>query len=759
MRIERSKIAAPDATARSPRLTALLVTTALTALAGGQAFAQTPPPAAAPVATAPSDALTEVVVTAERRAVNLQTTSIAMSALSAQDLDKKAVRNVHELQYAAPALSITDNGLTASVNIRGVGLTVSDPAISGGVAIIRDGLFQPESIQQADSFYDINDIEVLRGPQGTFVGQNSTGGAILINSKSPTLGDVSGNVMAQFGNYSDKKVTAAVNLPINSTMAARIAFNYENRNSFYLNLGGNSVTNKPMSILSQPGTLDTKQIRVSYLWKPTEDFQLLIKNEYGNIDNGGFTGKPIPNSRYYRFAPLDPFTLNYDFNEQEKEWSNRLGIEMKYQFKGLQLRSMSGYQWMDVHNEQDVDATNVNGSYTHHEVGPDNHYWSQQFDLGTASPDERFTWIIGYSYFFRKTPVHLIQPNNDFPFSPANPLIVDVNFGSALRSQGVFAQAGFKLNDQWQIVVGGRESFDTQHGFGRIIVGGNTISKVGDYKVNTPTGKITLNWTPTPGQFFYVFAARGYKPGGVNDITSNFAAEHVNDYEIGWKSTLADGHLRTQVGAYYMDYSDLQYTVLSPVTGRNSIQNIASATIKGAEASVQGRFGGLSIDGSVAYVHSAIQGITLIQPNLLPDGGQGTLGFGCSATVTTNCFNYGPFVRNINGAQNTNSPEWSFNVGVAYSIPIGHGSLTPRVDYSYVGSQWTQVFQKPTDVDASFLQSKGLWAATLAYDSGPWTLEAYGRNIGNKVYISGKIGTTQFYGAPEQYGVRASRSF
>src|SRR6185312_1934511 len=140
-----------------------------------------------PVTDASAATLEEVVVTAERRAQNIQTTSIAMTALSAEDVANKGIRDQTDLQFAAPALSMTQVGFTENVNIRGIGINLQSPVVVSGVALYRDGLFYPGNIMADEPYYDRADVEILRGPQGTFVGQNSTGGAILVTSKNPTL--------------------------------------------------------------------------------------------------------------------------------------------------------------------------------------------------------------------------------------------------------------------------------------------------------------------------------------------------------------------------------------------------------------------------------------------------------------------------------------------------------------------------------------------------------------------------------------------
>src|SRR6185437_11796948 len=156
--------------------------------------------------------LSEVVVTAERRATDVQTTPIAVNALSGTQLQAEHITTVGDLQTVAP-IAVTNGGWHQQINIRGIGNSVISASINIGVAVIRDGLFEAETLGQNEPLYDIADTEILRGPQGTFVGYASTGGAVEINSANPNFRGVNGYLQAAAGNYSDRALQGAVNLP------------------------------------------------------------------------------------------------------------------------------------------------------------------------------------------------------------------------------------------------------------------------------------------------------------------------------------------------------------------------------------------------------------------------------------------------------------------------------------------------------------------------------------------------------------------
>ncbi len=705
--------------------------------------------------------LKEVVVTAERRTENLQTTPIAASVLDASALAKKSVLSLADLQTATPALSITNTGLVANVNIRGIGLDSGSPQVVPGVATYREGLWQPP-VTTGAAFYDIAAVEVLRGPQGTFVGSNSTGGAIFINSRSPDFGGVHGQVEAMAANYADVGANGAVNLPIDDKWAARIAFDVERRNSFYNDIG--SKVTPDGATFNTPGALDEKDLRLGLLWKPSESLQVLLKSEISDRSTGGYAMQPIATTTYAPFAPADPFTLHYDQYTRNDELTARNSLEVKWQPSpgGVTFRSLTGYQYMSIRNIYDIDATSASLP-----GGPPAQSEFQNVierpiseEINILSPDTGpLTWIVGGYYLHDTRQVGLDIRNQ------ASPPHVFVDLFTTIQDEAVFGQISYKIFPRLELQIGGRythDSLDNPAGNGvNVGPGVAFIPGTGSHTDGVWTGKAALNWSANDDNFLYAFAAKGYKAGGFDTgfVPVQFKPEVVWDYELGWKSYFLGRHIRTQIGAFWNNYQDLQVSVLHPPSGMISLDNIGKSTIKGVEAQIEGQFGGLRIDAGGAYVKSRLGAISLVNTRLIPGGGAINLGPQCGPGVPAppGCFDYSPFVVSVNGRANPYSPEWTFNAGIEYAFDLAGGAtLTPRLNYAYVGSQWTTLIQAPaTDRLASY----GLWNATLTYRNGEWQVQGYGMNLGGKTYVSGQFGNDQFYGSPRQFGVRVSRSF
>lgn len=710
--------------------------------------------------------LEEVVVTAERRPATEGTTPISMVAITGTDLENRQLKTISDLQVAVPAVSVASAGVSNYVNIRGIGNTSSSAFITSGVAVFNDGVFEHGTTGLSTPFFDLASVEVLRGPQGTFIGQSSTAGAILINSRDPSLDGVSGYVEGQVGAYTDKKIAAAVNLLLSETFAIRTAVHHESRNSFYYNTGSLiGATSKPFN---DPGNLNTDDARVGLLWQPNAKFRMLFKAQLDRSRNDDVPGSPnqktyvdpvsgqVKHSAYYAYSTHDPFVLNYDYqNTFLNETYERYSLDTKYDFdSGYSLRSVTGMQRSSLFESGDGDASSANAVQAYNTISPRYHYSE---DLTLLSPtDGRLSWIVGASVFYMDSRTTSTTLSYNAPYTPTSTLrsTTNTNTSAKTNQRTVYGQLSYELVSSLQLQIGLRQNYDRN-------TGRNIQGATAEYTDANPTGKIGLNWTPASGQFFYVFASRGYKAGGVNIGQANFEAERVNDYEMGWKGEMLDKRLRAELGGYYMKYQGMQIQQLNFSTGQaNAVTNVQESTIKGIEASLEGRFGGFGFDANVAYSDSKLGALSTVATYRLPDGGIGTLGRQCPAVGGGSCFDYTPYIANVAGGTNAYSPKVTFNAGLDYGIPFGDKILRPRVTFTHIDKQYSSIFQLD---DYFLLESRNLWNGSLSYEGKSWVVQMYGTNLTDQVYTAGTFTgagrSNVYYGAPRQYGIRLSYSF
>jgi iron complex outermembrane receptor protein len=728
------------------RIAAFLVTgfvlAATPAMVSAQAASSAPPPDEA--------TLGEIVVTAQRRVENLQNVPIAATALSGDQLAAKSVARLDDLQFAAPSLSVTDAGLTQSVNIRGIGISSGSPAVANGVAVYINGVFQPPLLTTS-SFYDIASVEVLRGPQGTLVGSNSTGGAIFINSQAPDTSGIGGFAQGSYGNYDHRTLQGAINIPLTGNLAVRGAANYDKRNSYFDDIG---VFN------NHPDRLNEKAGRFSLLWTPGS-LRVLSHLEWIDKQSGGYAYSPVPGTPYSAGATGDARTLDFDAPTRNHERGFLADTELRYEFDGgITLRSLTGYANKRVNNLYDSDATSLNTAALPAST-QDQFVREREVvqEINLISPTTgRLNWIIGGYYQHNKIDVDILN-RNGAPVDPTHVLIYNNK-----TTLGLFAQAGYKVTDRVELQLGARYSHYSVTQDGGVSIGYGTIfgpsgMQVADlgnsHKDGRLTGKANINFQVDADNLIYAFAARGYKPGGANSATSQFQPETVWDYEAGWKSTMLGGHLRTQLGLFYMDYQRFQFDFVDTSSGQSGVTNVASSTIYGLEGQLQAKVHGLGVDAGFAYVHSKLGSLSAVNSRLVPPGV--TLGPQCGAVPTTGCTDYTPFVREAGGGPNLFSPRFSYNFGVDYAVQLGGDkTLTPRLNYAYVGPQWSNYFYEPS---FSRLRGRGLLSALVTLRIGKWTLEGYGTNLTNKTYVSGITGNNRFLGAPREYGLRAGVRF
>ncbi len=810
--------------------------------------------------TAAAGELQEVVVTAERRATDVQSTPIAVTAVSGDQMQALHLDTISDLQTTVPSFQSNDEGgFFNSINIRGMGNSAITPIIATGVAVFRDGLLMSETIAEDEPMFDIADTEVLEGPQGTFVGASSTAGAVEINSANPSFNGVNGYVLGDIGNYSDTKFQGAVNLPVSDTFAARFAFNNEQRNSFYNDIGSTQngfyyptypavagtklplIQGSPGQSLpiTDPGHENDREMRVSLLWKPTANFQALGKAEYSYINTGGEPGEPNPytyntlfsagagplyagcttgpgagftgnqlsctapgtavHSSYY-YPGEQPFVLDYyGTAQQEDELLTHYLADLRYTLPdGIQLRSLSGFVHIDINHQDNNSFGPWNAGWTYHEIGPNDNYMSEELNI--ISPTTGKTnWIAGAFWDYRDTPVFLTIPSVTAPHQPNQLPAVEVLVAvpSTNRIAALFGQFNWKFTDTLQLQIGARENWDNNfstqsiaeapaagttlgapsgtgvyliHYNGTAPTGYTVLSRSyasGRFKDTVPTGKIDLDWTPAAGQNFYLFYARGYKSGGDNGGSTDhpvFNPEHVNDYELGWKGRLADGHIVTQVGAYYVNYQNMQYQLYDTEENGDTatgtyVANLAASTIYGIEVSAQSRFGGLGVNVGFDYNHSALGAVTTLPSYALPGG------FGSPTTLPqclaghsygsgTACFNYNPYLVNVSGEENPFSPQITVNVSVDYVFHVGNGTIDPRVTFSHTDAQYASIFEVPYNL----MQARNLWDASADWAVGKWDTQLYGKNLSNETYIIAG-GNPVYYGAPRQLGLQETFHF
>jgi len=718
----------------------------------GAAAAQTTPTPANPSnPAAAEDQDGEIVVTAERRSENLQTAPLAATVLTGDDLTNRGVTTVDGLQFIAPAATVNNFGQGNDFNIRGIGKGEHNTQTSTGVITYRDGVATFPGYFTQEPYYDISSIEILRGPQGTFGGQNATGGAVFVNTNNPIIGGgYNGYIAGQIGNYNDFGTQGAINLPLTDTLAARVAFNTETRDSFYTihGLGGSHYD-------GNPGDMRFYSARVSLLWRPNASFSALWKTDGNYLDFGAYPADP-----YY--ATNDPFDITANSPQQALDRGIRSSLRLDYTFgNGISIRSTTGYQYAISQYRSDLDGTALLNWEFQDRVPT--RLWSQEFDI--ISPDNGFmTWIVGayadsLKYWFSDP--YTFQINTP----PGNPLSEYWLQGTNPETHSaVFGQLTFNLRPDLQLQVGGRYTHATTTNHVDVIQYGVPILDEQSESFNNFSGKVSLNWTIDPNNFLYAFASTGFRPGGLNVPVSAstlpaFDEETIESYEMGWKNISFGGHLRTQLTAFYNNYDNFQVTVGYPQLPTFGFElNVPNTShIYGFEAQMQASFGRLSLDAGASWMHSELGEFYAVDtrnppPGLIPYFYQ------CLPKTGSTGAPMDPYCISLGGHEQTYAPNVTFNVAASYDFPLGaDDTLTPRVNFGYVGRQWATLFENPALGDR--LDSRSIWGGQLAWTHGDIVTTLYVTNATDLQYVGALNSGFRFEGPPRQYGIRVMRTF
>ena len=713
-------------------------------------------PSAAAAANDSRGQLAEVIVTAERRSENLQHIAVSAIAASGHQLVEQGIVDGRDLQHIVPSLSFQPTVYTTSfVNIRGVGLQQTNPSSSDGVAFYLDNFFDPYFPLEVDAFYDLKDVEVLRGPQGTLVGSNADGGAIFINSMQPSLGRTGGYIQQTFGNYNEYRTEGALNLPISDQWAARVAFVHESRSSFTQNVGQQPPSGIIPGNNNQPGDVNYTSVRTQLLFQPNRDFRAVLKFEPFESSNDGPALKPDMVNYTAAISGFNPAAVDpYAASIQNKPFVIDYGTAQYFRLSGqratlnadwhashyLEIKSVTGWDKSVERDYDDIDASSAPSQQT--EI---RRQWYQTFtqEIDLLSPVQRsFSWVAGLYYLNASAPLTLSFASAG---GPGPSLDVDPKH----RNEAVFASATYRFAPRWCATVGGRYSCDQLPFIESLCQG--FVKTCGRFSVSDsePSWSLKLGFQVTPEILIYALNSSGYKSGGVNLhlelpgftlAPPPFKPEVNLVDELGIKTTMLDRHLRLNVDGYesfYRNYQIQQFLGGVPMT-----QGPGRAQIDGIEMNAAGIFGSLGFNLAASYMHSKVsQNFTYLQ-------------------------NLGPPLTIVSGTEMPYAPKFMLNGGVQYSLPLGSGIATPRLQYQYIDSQYNIITHAVAPAPDELIPSHGTLDFSLTYRAAKhWVVEGYVRNLTNKTYISAILPNPQpaaswlLYGAPRQYGVRLKYDF
>lgn len=728
-----------QSSSRSPRL---LMRTSLAALVGtatlavaSSAQAQTAIAGSDPGTAGPSESSSgsrdEILVTAERRTENIQRVPISISAFSAATLNDRQIGNIEDIQRIAPSLQAGFNiGATQFVAIRGIGAQLYDLAAEPAVAVSQDGIVYTTQNSFNLDLFDVDRVEVLRGPQGTISGRNAIAGAINIYSKRPTA-TFEGGLTATAGNYERLALEGYLNGPlVGDTLMARIAARVDRDNGWL----SNTLLNKKL------GATDKLQLRASLLYRPTDTFEALLILDALRDRSSSFTlssdvrVRPDTPTLFERYG-IVPF--NWDKKTAQLDDPGDFNIsryqptlQLKWTLgPGTTLNSTTGYLRLRTRQSWDLDGTSLpilSWDLTKPN-GFDVDQFSQELTL-TSQLSNRVDLIAGGIYVQNHLQEHI---HYGLPLVGLPVTTFDGDAHQRLRSWSAYAQLRYNLLTDLRFSAGVRYTHDTKSYDDRLATSGvnNRVGGKASWDAFTP--RFSLDYAASRDLTVYATVSKGFKSGGFvtfSNPLNQFEPETVWNYETGLKADLLDRRLRMQLSGFYMDYSGLQQAVYGSSTGNvltSQVVNAKKATVKGIELELDGHptdalhltFAGSWLHGRYGELQSA--------DNIYPELG----------------------VRDLSGNRLVRAPEWQFNAAAEYTARLSsRWSATFSASYAWQSRIYFDFFNRTSVSQAAY----GLINLNAALESadGRWRFGAYVKNLTDKLYWT-HDNPVVFFGTPD----------
>ena len=694
----------------------------------------------------------EIIVTAEKRTESLQDVSKAVSVFDADELETKNITDFVGLSAIAPGVTVAKNeGYKTIISIRGVGDETNQNAIAApSVALHMDGIFIASKFSLRTDFIDLERIEVLRGPQGTLFGQNSTGGTVNVINKMPTFDGFYGKADITLGDYGLKKVRGSFNTPISNNISTRNSFVVTDREGFTDNIVNGQDLDDASHI----------SFRSDWLFELGDTSNLRLFYQYFDADNNGAAMKGLddqtPNPRKLAQDSMSDYQLS----------SEIFGAIYEVDLGSVSLKILASSQEDDIYVVRDNDRHNFGDihaegplaglPYIAAEYRPETSLVeTKTFEINLISNEPLFgsiDWILGAFYFDHEIENHIYEvkdvnnvklvdlmdgkftPYTHDPICSTNPFagVCFAAFGAELgfvsdayptrESQSVYGQATININDSVRVITGFRYTEDTFSSDVTNFFGLNSYLIEDD--LEKTTGRIAIEYDLDDDTMTYLSFTKGFKPGGSNltfgypvDDEQNFGAnpapqlvfpifesETIDAYEIGLKTDLLNSRLRANISAFFYKYENLQFQSTDPDIYRGGVANIPESEMSGLEIEFLGIISNeFSFDLRLSFLETEITSEYEALDNIRAE----LYFFGEEPIRYT-------LRESIKGNKLAKSPEFNANFGLMYEKVLSSGKLLKATaEVVHRGDFQQRVFNNPF-VDA--VDEYTIYNLSLSYE-------------------------------------------
>lgn len=700
-----------------------------------------------PAAKPQAGYLEEVTVTAQRREERSLDVPISITTIGGDALGKGDVNQLSDLMKLTPGLRFDNQGALAQPTIRGVGTAV---AVSGGgsnVGIYTDGFYSPNPFFADADFLQVQSVQVLKGPQGTLFGRNSTGGAILVTTPEPST-EARGEMGISYGSYNTQKYELYATGGATDTLAFDIAAQARSSDGFLKN----SFTGK-----DDAGSYDRWAVRVGAKWDVSDATSVTLR--YTRTDGDDRTavaanGFEEDGRVYSAGATFGGETatqrkrVSSDFQPEFFSQSDVVQLTAKTELSFASLTSYTQYRRERTDNEMDFDFSSLPVFHYLYDVNDD--IFTQEFLL-SSNGDSDLQWTTGLFLFANENE----YVNNQGSFG-GGPFSLNGGSGTDTRSVAVFGDLTYALTENLFLTGGLRFSYDeTKDAYLTLGVAPNgqliqsDVESIDDTKV---TPRVVLRYSATDNSSLYVSYTEGYKSGllnvgGATLVGIEVEPEELQAYEIGYKYSTQQ--LTFDVAAYYYDYQDLQVATFD---GPNSlIENAASSRVYGLDAQLRWALTEqLSVNLGGAYVNAKYEDFDRSQ------AWTQCLDFvACGASFGT----FEPSYVDASGNEMQRSPEFTANLGVVYTTGLAEGWLSLSGTLYHTAEFYFDSSEQYQQDGYELLSLRAEWTDP----SDRYTVALFADNVTDEEYRSQvlpqQMGALSMWGTPATFGVSFNARF
>lgn len=708
---------------------------------------------------AQESALEEVVVTATKRSVALQDLAGSANVLGADKLGPGGIQEVRDMQVEIPNLSLGDQFGFARVFMRGIGMTSIDIGGEGAVAFLQDGAIIPRPAAQLMGMFDLDQVEVLRGPQGTLYGRGATGGAINMVTAKPGK-ELSGYLSVTAGNYSLAQFKGAIDVPMGDALSMRLAASLDSRDGY----GNNIFTGSDIN------DRDASAYRATFVYDAGGPLTATLSAQYYEEDDNNYAfsyfgqseGSSIPVP--FGVPILGGNTVGmagggfYDINSDQEPINDRDGqlinLTIDYAFNdSWSLKSITSSQSMDRFLRDDLDSTDAN-LFGQNNYTEESDSFGQELILNYSS--DRLDVLSGVMYFEEDLygEVRVPLTNLCFLLAPGacgTPIGDFLNGGNYLQdgdvdieAWGAYVEANYSISDKWSLIAGLRYNYEERDGTGSFIFDAISLNVPTNQRAswNDLTPRITLQYSPNDNMLLYATYTEAFKSGVINTGSTSppLDPETVDAFEVGLKGQNASGTLRYSVAAFFYDYQDMQISFVDE-TSTVSTVNAAEAENSGIELEVDGSLGnGFAFDFYLTYLNAEYQEFF---------NGDYANGFA---------------IADLSGNTLPNAPESTAKLGLTWEGAVAGGTLTVRGEAYYQDDVYFTEWNRKDAYQKSYEQ----FNASMDYSwNDQWLLSLWGRNLSDEEVMSNNIITAPLYDSlrvgavlpPRTYGATVTYQF